>query len=115
MKDLKKARPSVHASLSSLSELRVKENSCINKAKEVESALQVRVTSITQLQESIKRLQVELTSQQEISSALQAQLKGVTAERNSLKKEIEKLKGDLGALSDLDFSLENFSFLTNIF
>ena len=75
----------------------------------------MRVTSITQLQESIKRLQVELTSQQEISSALQAQLKGVTAERNSLKKEIEKLKGDLGALSDLDFSLENFSFLTNIF
>ena len=39
LRDLKKAGPSVHASLSSLRELRVKENSCINKAKETESAL----------------------------------------------------------------------------
>ena len=39
LRDLKKAGPSVHASLSSLHELRVKENSCINKAKETESAL----------------------------------------------------------------------------
>ena len=38
-RDLKKAGPFVHASLSSLRELRVKENSCINKAKETESAL----------------------------------------------------------------------------
>ena len=53
--------PSVHASLSSLRELRVKETLCINKVKEAELTLQVRVTSITQLQESIKRLQVELT------------------------------------------------------
>ena len=51
-----------------------------------------------------KRLQVELTSQQEASSALQAQLEGVIAERNSLKKEIEKLEGELGALSDPNFS-----------
>ena len=39
LRDLKKAGPSVHASLSLLRELRVKENSCINKAKETESAL----------------------------------------------------------------------------
>ena len=39
LRDLKKAGPSVHASLSSFRELRVKENSCINKAKETESAL----------------------------------------------------------------------------
>ena len=56
LRDLKKAGPSVHTSLSSLRELGAKENSCINKAKEVESALQVHATSITQLQESIKRL-----------------------------------------------------------
>jgi len=74
----------------------------------------VRVTSITQLQESIKRLQVELTSQQEVSSALQFQIEGFIAERNSLKKEIEKLEGELGALSDPKFSLENFSSLTSI-
>ena len=49
LRDLKKVGPSVHASLSSLCELRVKENSCINKAKEVESALLVHATSITQL------------------------------------------------------------------
>ena len=114
MRDLKKAGPCVHASLSSLRELRVKKNSCINKAKEAESALQVRVTSITQLQESINKLLVEITSQQEASSAFQAQLEGVTIEPNSLKKDIEKLEGELGALSDPDFSLENFSFLTNI-
>ena len=70
LRDLKKARPSVHASLPSLRELRVKENSRLNKAKETKSTLQVHVTSITQLQESINRLQVELTSQQEASSAL---------------------------------------------
>ena len=49
LRDLKKAGPSIHASLSSLRELRVKENSCINKEKEAKSALQVHVTSITQL------------------------------------------------------------------
>ena len=115
MKDLKKVGPSVHASLSSLREFRVKETLCINKVKEAELTLQVRVTSITQLQESIKRLQVELTPQQEASSTFQTQIEGVTAEHNSLKKEIEKLEGELGALSYPDFFLENFSSLTNIF
>ena len=47
LRDLKKEEPFVHASLSSLHELRVKKNSCTSKAKEIESALQVRVTSIT--------------------------------------------------------------------
>ena len=107
--------PSIHASLSSLREFRVNETLCINKVKEAELTLQARVTSITQLQESIKRLQVELTPQQEASSTLQTQIEGVTAEHNSLKKEIEKLEGELGALSDSDFFLENFSSLTNIF
>ena len=49
LRDLKKVGPSVHTSLSSLHDLKVKENSCINKAKEAESALQVHATSITQL------------------------------------------------------------------
>ena len=57
---------------------------------------------------------MELTSQQEASSALQTQLEGVTVEHNSLKKEIEKLEGELEALSDPDFSLENIISLTNI-
>ena len=61
-----------------------------------------------------QKLQVELTPQQEAISTLQTQLEGVTAECNSLRKEIEKLECELGALSDLDFSPENFSFLTNI-
>ena len=39
LKDLKKAGPFVHTSLSSLHELKAKENSCINKAKEAELAL----------------------------------------------------------------------------
>ena len=114
LRDLKKAGPSVHASLSSLRELRAKESSCINKAKETESALEVHGTSITQLQESINRLKVELSSKQEVNSALQAQLEGVTAEHSSLRKEIEKLEGELGALSHPDFSFENISSLTNI-
>ena len=113
MKDLKEVGPSVHASLSSLHELRAKESSCINKVKETESALEVHGTSITQLQESIYRLQVELTSKKGANSAFQAQLKGVTAERNSLRQEIE-LEGELGALSHPDFSFENISSLTNI-
>ena len=71
-------------------------------------------TLITQLQESIKRLQVELTSKQEASSILQAQLEGVTAKCSSLRQKIEKLEGKLGALSHLDFSFENISSLTNI-
>ena len=58
---------------------------------------------------------MELTPQQEASSTLQTQIEGVTAEHNSLKKENEKLEGELGALSDSDFFLENFSSLTNIF
>ena len=45
--DFKKAGPFVHNSLSSLCEYRVKENSCINKAKEAKLALQVHATSIT--------------------------------------------------------------------
>ena len=57
---------------------------------------------------------MELTSQQEASSAFQSQLEGITAEHISLKKEIEKLEGELRALSDPDFSLENFNSLTNI-
>ena len=114
LRDLKKAGPSVHASLSSLRELRVKENSCINKAKEIGSALEVHSASITQLQDFIKKIQVELTSQQEASSVLQTQLEGVTTERNSLRKEIKKLEGELGDLSDPDFSLESISSLTNI-
>ena len=57
---------------------------------------------------------MELTSQQEASFSLQTQLEGVIVERNSLNKEIEKLEGKLRALSDPDFSLENFSSLTNI-
>ncbi|XP_030962283.1 ubiquitin carboxyl-terminal hydrolase 12-like isoform X1 [Quercus lobata] len=114
LRDLKKAGSSVHSSLSSLRELRAKESSCINKAKETESALEVHGTSITQLQESINRLKVELTSKQEVNSALQAQLEGVTAERSYLRKEIEKLEGELGALSHPDFSFENISSLTNI-
>ena len=57
---------------------------------------------------------MELTSQQEASFALQTQLEVVTTECNSLRKEIEKSEGELGALSDPNFSLENFSFLTNI-
>ena len=108
------AGPSIHASLSSLRELRVKENFCINKAKEIGSALEVHSALITQLQDFIKKIQVELTSQQEASSVLQIQLEGVTIERNSLRKEIEKLEGELGDLSDPDFSLECISSLTNI-
>ena len=114
LRDLKKVGPSVHTSLSSLRELRAKENSCIDEAKEAESSLQVHAASITQLQESINRLQVEITFQQEASSTLQTQLEGVTAEQNSLRKEIKKLESELGTLSDPNFSLENFSFLTNI-
>ena len=57
---------------------------------------------------------MELSSQQEASFALQAQIEGVTTEHSSLRKEIEKLEGELEALSDPDFSLENFGFLTNI-
>ena len=76
--------------------------------------LQVHVTSITQLLESINKLQVELSSQQEASPALQTQIEGVIIECKSLREEIEKLESKLGALSYLDFSLENFSFLTNI-
>ena len=57
---------------------------------------------------------MELSSQQEASSALQTQLEGVIVERNSLRQEIEKLEGEPRALSNPDFSLENFSYLTNI-
>ena len=57
---------------------------------------------------------MEFSFQQEASSDLQAQIEGVTVEHSSLRKEIEKLEGELEALSDPDFSLENFSFLTNI-
>ena len=57
---------------------------------------------------------MKLTSNQEANSALQTQLEGVTAEWSSLRKEIEKLEGELGALSHPNFSLENISSLTNI-
>ena len=114
MRDLKRAGPSIHASLSSLHELRAKESSYINKVKETKSTLEVHGTSITQLQESINRHQVELTSKQEVSFAFQAQLEGVIAEHSSLRKKIEKLEGELGALSHLDFSFENINSLINI-
>ena len=39
LRDLKKARASIHASLSSLRKLRVKENSCIEKAKKTKISL----------------------------------------------------------------------------
>ena len=84
MRDLKKAGPSVHTSLSLLHELKVKENLCIDKVKEAELVLHVCTASITQ--QSIKRLQVELSSQQEASSALRTQIEGVIAERSSLRK-----------------------------
>ena len=76
--------------------------------------LQVHVTSITQLQESIKKTSGGINIPTRSKFYLQAQLEGVIAKCNSLKKEIEKLEGELGALSDPNFSLENFNFLTNI-
>ena len=87
-RDLKRARPSIHASLSLLQELRVKRTSCIKKAKETKSAIEAHNTSITHLQESITKLQKYLSSKQEASSTLQAQLKGIEVEQDSLNKEI---------------------------
>ena len=60
LRDLKKARPFVHTSLSSLQQLKVKSNSCINKAQETKLANDARITSITQFQESITKLQGDL-------------------------------------------------------
>ena len=47
LRGLKRAGPSIHASLSLLQELRVKRTSCINKAKETKSAIKPHSTSIT--------------------------------------------------------------------
>lgn len=114
LRDLKKAGPSVHASLTLLQQLRVKRISCINKAKETKSAAKADNTLITQLQESKAKLQEDLSSKQEASFSLQTQLEGVAVEQRSLDKEIEKFEGELGALSHLDFSLENISTVADI-
>ena len=47
LRGLKRAGPSIHASLSLLQELRVKRTSCINKAKETKLAIEPHSTSIT--------------------------------------------------------------------
>ena len=47
--DLKKAGPSVHASLSLLQQLRIKRTLCINKVEETKLAIKTHITSITQL------------------------------------------------------------------
>ena len=77
-------------------------------------AIKAHNTSITQLQESITKLQEDLLSKQKASSAIQTQLEGAAAEQSSLDKEIEKLEGELGALSHPNFSLENISALADI-
>ena len=110
----KRARPFVHASLSLLRQLRVKRTSCINKEKETKSAIGAHITSITQLQESITKLQKDLLSKQEASSALQTQLKSFEIEQGSLNKEIENLEGELGALSHPNFSLQNINVVIDI-
>ena len=92
--------------------MRANRISCINKTKETSLAIEAHSTSITQLQESIVKLQEELSSKQEANSTLQTQLEGVSAEQSFLDKEIEKLEGELGALSHPDFSLNNTSTLT---
>ena len=56
LRDLKKAGPSVCASLSSLHQLRANKISCINKTKETRSAIEAHSTLTTQLQESIVKL-----------------------------------------------------------
>ena len=94
--------------------LRAKRISCVNKAKETKSAIEVHNTLITLLQESMVKLQEDLSSVQEANSTLQTQLEGVTAEQSSLDKAIEKLECELGALSHLDFSLDNISTLIDI-
>ena len=71
-------------------------------------------TLITYIQESIVKLQDDLSSTQEVDSALQTQLEGVTVEQSSLDKEMEKSEGGLGVLSNLYFSFENINTLTNI-
>nr|POE50391.1 hypothetical protein CFP56_35564 [Quercus suber] len=88
LRDLKRAGPSIHASLSLLQELRVKRTSCINKVKKTKSAIEAHSTSITQLQECITKVQEDLSSKQEASSTLQTQLKGIEVEQDSLNKEI---------------------------
>ena len=113
-RDLKKAGPSIHASLTLFQQLRVKRIACINRAKETKSIIDLHNTLITQLQESLAKLQEDLSSKPEASSAPQTQLEGVAAEQSSLDKEIEKLEGELGALSHPNFSLENISALADI-
>ena len=49
LRDLKRAGPSVHASLSLLQQLRIKRTLCINKVEETKLAIKTHITSITQL------------------------------------------------------------------
>ena len=114
LRDLKKVGHFVHASFSSLQQLRVKRNSCINKVDETKLAMKACIASITQLQEFITKLQRDLSFTQEDYSVLQTQLEGVKAEHDSFDEEIKKLESELGALSHPDFSLENINSLTNI-
>ena len=76
--------------------------------------MKARITAITQLQESITKIQGDLLSAQEDYSVLQTQLEGIKVEHDSFDEEIKKLESELGALSHPDFSLENINSLTNI-
>ena len=49
LRDLQKVGPTIHASLSSLQQLRAKRDSSINKANETKSAMEARITSIANL------------------------------------------------------------------
>ena len=113
-RDLNKVGPSTHAYFSLLQQLRVKRASCITKAEETKLAIKAHIILVTQLQESISKLEEDLSSKLEAGSTLDTQLKGVEEEHGSLNKEIEKLEGDLGSLSHLDFSLENVNTLIDI-
>lgn len=94
--------------------MRVKRNSCNNKADETKFVIEACIASITQLQEFITKLQGDLSSAEEEYSILQTQLEGVKAEHDSFDEEIKKLESELGALSHLDFFLENINSLIDI-
>nr|POF22755.1 hypothetical protein CFP56_09732 [Quercus suber] len=114
LRDLQKIGPFVHASLSLLQLLRVKRDSCINKAEETKKTMEARIASIAKFQESITKLQGDLSSAQEDYSAFRTQLEGVKAEQGSFDKEIEKLESKLGTVSHPDFSFENINALKDI-
>ena len=65
VRDLKRAGSSVHASLSLLQQLRAKRILCINNAEEKKLTIEAHNTLITQFQESITKLQKDLSSKQE--------------------------------------------------